>query len=164
MFYYFLRVALNFWFVPFSLLTIEKIIQPRRQISKFEHTASDNKKLWFHCLKLYINLREFGVGRDERFTRRYFGAHEYVKNFIGFFGVVNVYFFQYAIVRVHGCLPEFFRIHFSETFKALNVKLIRFQVGGFRLEVFTLFSPLCSATCSLNLLNLANFRILADNF
>ena len=63
--------------------------------------------------KLNINLCQFGVGLDEGLSRRNFGAHQDVKYFICLFGIVDVYFFEHPVARVHGGFLQLFRIHFS---------------------------------------------------
>ena len=43
-----------------------------------------------HVVMLDIYLREFGIGLDEGFAGRDFGAHEDIEDFIGFFGVRDI--------------------------------------------------------------------------
>src|SRR3989344_4967715 len=67
------------------------------------------------------------------------------------------------MLGIHCRLPKFFRIHFAQTFKALNVKFVGFSFS-FCFFFFCLLSFALLRTFGFNLLYLAHFRALADNF
>src|SRR3989344_1546202 len=92
-------------------------------------THKSNNKYY----NLNINLCKFCIGLNERFARRNFRTHQNLKNFISFLGIIYIYFFKHSMSWIHGRLPEFFWIHFSQTFIALNVYFVRlyFNFGKF---------------------------------
>ena len=57
---------------------------------------------------------------DKFFARGDFGAHEGFKQRVGFGGVFNRHALQEASGRIHRGFPKLIRIHFSQTFVALD--------------------------------------------
>ena len=61
----------------------------------------------------------FSMLMGEIAARAHVFTHQHGKDIIHFGGIFNAYLFQHTVFRVHGCTPQLFRVHFTQTFVAL---------------------------------------------
>ena len=76
---------------------------------------------------------------DEFAAWRYIITHQHREDIVGFCCVFDVYLFQDTGFRIHGCFPQLFRIHFTQTFVALCMNTVFRTVAIPLHEVLALF-------------------------
>ena len=80
------------------------------------------------CCGQSLDIKIFYILRmrlDKLFSWGDLGTHEDIEYFVGSLGIFDRYLFEQAIFRIHRRFPELVRIHFSETFVALDVQFGR---------------------------------------
>ena len=54
----------------------------------------------------------------------YIITHQHGEDIVGFGSIFNMYLFKQAGIGVHGCFPQLFGVHFSQTFVSLRMDTV----------------------------------------